>query len=135
MTNEHVSKSKGGVFTQGTMSLRELLDNVKRTVCPEKPWSKEETLERFEKSETCGHRQLWIKCQNCSLEFVVLTLRTGVEAIEAYEPSHGKDGGLARKISCPECRSKKNVMLLGARHHVGAICQFTTGQFRLPICS
>lgn len=133
MQNEKVSKTKGGKFVQGTMSLKELFDKVKLTECPEQPWSKDETEERFERSESCGHRQLWIKCQNCSLEFVMLTLRTGVEIIEKCEPSHGKDGGRTRKITCPECGSKKKVMMLGVRHHVGAICQFTAGQFRLPL--
>ena len=133
MKNENVSETKGGKFVQGTMSVKELLQNVERRACPRQPWSKKETHERFEKSEHMGHRQLWIKCQNCSLEFLILTLRTETEAIEAYEPSHGKDGGLSRKLSCPECGSRGHAVILGARHQFGAIYRVTAGQFRLPI--
>ncbi len=133
MKNEKISKSKGGEFVQRTMSVKELLENVKIQECPLQPWSKRETHERFERSELSGHHQLWIKCQNCSLEFTILTLRTDVEAIEAFEPSHGKDGGLSKKITCPECGSNQNCVILGARHQFGAIYRFTVGQFRLPI--
>jgi len=133
MKDERVSETKGGKFVQGTMSMKELLENVKIQECPRQPWSRKETHERFERSEHTGHRQLWLKCQNCSLEFIILTLRTETEAIEAYEPSHGKDGGLARKITCPECGSKGHAVILGARHHVGAIYRYTAGQFTLPL--
>lgn len=133
MKDEKVSETKGGQFVQRTMSIKELLDNVVIHECPAQPWSKQETHERFERSESTGHRQLWLKCQNCSLEFIILTLRTEVEAIEAFEPSHGRDGGLGRKVTCPECGSSKKSVLLGARHHAGAIYRFTAGQFRLPI--
>lgn len=133
MQGKRVSETKGGRFVQGTMSLRELLENVKLQDHPRQPWSKEETHERFEKSESSGHRQLWINCQNCSLEFIILTLRTEVETIETFEPSHGKDGGLSRKITCPECGSREHAVILGARHQFGAIYHFTAGQFRLPL--
>ncbi len=133
MKDEKVSETKGGGFVQRTISLKELLENVELQDHPQQPWSKEETHERFLRSESAGHRQFWLKCQNCSLEFVMLTLRTEVEAIEAYQPSHGKNGGLSRKLSCPECRSKEHVVILGARHNGGAIFRFTAGQFRLPI--
>lgn len=133
MKKERESKSKGGTFVQGTMSIKELLDQVKLQEWPAQPWTKKETHERFQKSEEAGHRQLWCKCQNCSLEFIVLTLRTPVEAIEAFEPSHGKDGGLAAKITCPECGLRKRSLILGARHQYGAIYNSTAGQFRLPL--
>ena len=134
MKDERISETKGGKFVQRTMSMKELLEQVELQEYPRRPWSKKETHERFEKSEWAGHRQLWIKCQDCSLEFVILTLRTETEAIETFEPSHGKDGGLSRKITCSECGSRKHCVILGARHQVGAIYCFTAGQFRLPIC-
>ncbi len=133
MKDERVSETKGGRFVQGTMSVKELPERVELREYPRQPWSKAETHERFEKSEHTGHRQLWIKCQNRSLEFVMLTLRTETEAIEAFEPIHGKDGGLSRKITCPECGSRGHAVILGARHQIGAIYRFTAGQFRLPI--
>ena len=134
MNDERVHETKGGKFVQGTMSIKEILESVKLQACPQQPWSKEETRERFERSEHSGHHQLWVKCQNCSLEFTMLTLRTGVELIEAYEPSHGKHGGLSKKITCPECGSRKHAWVFGARHQFGTIYSFTAGQFRLPIC-
>ena len=133
MRDVRVSQTKGGKFVQGTMSVREVLENVELRQHPDPPWSKEETRDRFERSEISGHRQLWLKCQHCSLEFIVLTLRTEIEAIEAYQPSHGKDGGLARMISCPECGTKGQAAILGCRHAVGPIFRATAGQFRLPI--
>lgn len=133
MKDKRISETKGGSFVQGTMSMRELLENLELREYPRQPWSKKETHERCEESEHTGHHQLWIKCQNCSLEFIVLMLRTETEIIEAFEPSHGKDGGLARKITCPECGTKGKSVLLGARHNGGAIYGFTAAQFRLPI--
>ena len=67
MKDERVSETKGGRFVQGTMSVKELLENVELRECPRQPWSKTETHERFEKSERSGHQQLWFKCQQCSL--------------------------------------------------------------------
>ena len=131
---KRVSKSKCGTFSQQTITIEELLK--KRIVLPERPgqpWTDDENRERWKKSESTGHRQAWCKCLYCGLEIIVLTLRTGLEVIEAFQPSHGQDGGIAKKITCPECGQVGKAALLGILHQAGPIFRCNDGRFRLPI--
>lgn len=131
---KRVSNTKGGTFVQKNVTIGELLKmQINLPDRPGQPWSNQECRERWEKSESTGHRQLWCKCQNCGLEFIILTLRTPLELIEAYEPSHGRDAGMVTKVSCPECGQTGKAALLGVRHQGGAIFRYTAGRFRLPI--
>lgn len=125
---ERISVSKGGKIVEGIVSVKELL-KMKPFPRPRSPWSEEESHDRFKKSESDGHYQLLCKCQECSLEFTLLTLRTPLEIIEAYEPSHGMYGGFARKITCPECAARPCVIILGIRHQNGTIFSYA-GQFQ-----
>ena len=129
-TNEsRVFETKGGRVTYRTMSLKDLMQ-VSVQPRPRQPWSEQETYRRWEESQKTGHLQLAVKCRSCSLEFVLLTLRSEIEAMEAYEPSHGEHGGLCRKLTCPECGTAGSVGLLGYARQDGTICEFIGRRLR-----
>ena len=92
------------------------------------PWSQEESLERFNQSLQNGHHQLYLKCQHCSLEFMMLTLRTPTEAVAAYQ---GDPGDFAANVTCPECGVRGQSFWLGTRQSRGPISQFV-GEFGYP---
>lgn len=106
---EEVHQTCGGKAIKKAMTLRnfqELVNSgeIKSAAHPACPFSRQESRERFKKSCEDGHLQVYCKCQNCSLEFTIKSWRTKVEALEAYQPSHGEYGGHSRILTCPECR-------------------------------
>ena len=124
---EEVHHTKGGAVRRRTMSLREFLEERENIRCvprPSQPWSDDEVRRRWEGSFESGHRQLALKCTECGLEFVVLTLRSDVEAIETYKPMQGQYGGLCTCLGCPECGTRGKVVWLGARTHYKPIYEF-----------
>ncbi len=130
----YVRHSKGGKFERKVITMRELLElGINLQEHPAQPWSKEETHRRFEDSDIHGHLQLWFKCQNCGLEYIIPTLRSYLEAIEQYQPSHGVCGGLAARVTCPECGKTGMSFLYGGRHQEGTIYQATASRFRVPL--
>lgn len=120
-------ETKGGTVIQGTMRLGDLaanLDQFDLIPRPAQPWSVEEAHRRWMESTRNGHSQVFLKCQRCSLEFVLLSLRTETELLERFQPSHGQRGGLSRKVTCPECGAVGTSFLLGSRAHPRPICEF-----------
>ena len=94
---------------------------------PKQPWAKEETFRRWQVSQKEGHLQIAAKCGVCSLEFIVLSLRSEIEAMEAYEPDSGEEGGYLTRITCPECGERGKSILLRMRRVAGTICDFAAG--------
>ena len=125
VTNPTVHHTHNSKVVEGMVSVSDL-KNLKSVIRPRKPWSEEEDRRRWKKSCETGHLQLFFKCQVCSLEFVLLTLRTDVEAMEAYQPSHGQHGGFCAKITCPECGRKGMSVLLHCRNEQLTIFEFVT---------
>lgn len=123
-----VFDTKGGKVTKGTMAIRDLLANIQFPTRPAQPWSDEDGHRRWKESKQRGHVQWVCKCLNCSLEFIILTLRSEVEALETYRPTHGQYGGLCQDLTCPECGNKGSCVLLGYRREAGTICQFVAGR-------
>lgn len=121
--NKKVYRTHGGFVVKGDLSLGQVLDQVDLLARPGQPWDQEETHRRWQQSLEGGHLQMACKCPKCSLEFVILSLRTEVEALEAFQPSNGQHGGVCQRIRCPECGGT-GCFLLGWQQHHGAICEF-----------
>ena len=124
INDPQIYQTHGGEVIKGKASVVDLLQHVEYTPHPAQPWTFEETHRRWEESLSDGHLQLLFKCTNCSLEFVTFSLRSEVEALEAYQPSHGQNGGLCRKVTCPECGQRETSLLLRYRRHEGPIYGF-----------
>jgi len=101
------------------------IDNIVPSERPEQPWDSKESFRRWKDSLLNGHRQIFLKCLNCSLEFILLTLRSEIEILEAYHPSHGDNGGICANITCPECGKSKTSFILDIQKERGTICGFT----------
>jgi len=117
-------RTHGGKVRYGKINLRDLVDSVELPTRPAQPWSDAETYRRHQGSFESGHLQLYLKCQRCGLEFVILTLRKEIEALEAYQPSHGEHGGICTKITCPECNECGSSALLGRKQQARPILEF-----------
>jgi len=111
----------GGKVKIVEMHLKDLPRNVDLEPRPGQPWSKEECRRRWEGSFQNGHLQLALKCRQCGLEFVLLSLRSEMEMLEQYQPSHGQYGGMCNKVFCPECGQRGQVALLAWVVHPGPI--------------
>lgn len=122
--NGEVFHTHGGRVVRGKISIQELIESVKTPDRPEAPWNPDETHRRWNDSVQEGHRQLFFKCQNCSLEFSVLSFRSEIEALEAFRPSHGEQGGLCPNVCCPECGKQGLSFMLGQVHVAGPIYGF-----------
>ena len=104
------------------VTLRELLEMYQNGEIrlPERafqPWSDDETYRRFGEGR---HKQIVFKCQACGLEFVILTLRTDAEINSDYL----KGSPMAKGVTCPECRTAGESLLLGSRDYAKAIYEF-----------
>lgn len=77
---------------------------------PKAPWSKDEGVKLFEKSESEGHRKLTLKCQQCGLEYSVMTWRD--EPVQKLS---------SRFLYCPECGSKDSANVIKLDHEIGRI--------------
>lgn len=85
-------------------------DQIDFQARPKSPWTKEQGLELWKKSESDGHRKLVLKCQPCGLEFAVFTWRN--------EP---EDKLATHFPYCPECGSKGAIGLIRLDHEIGRI--------------
>lgn len=121
--NKNVFRTHGGCVTKGEVALGQLLAHVELRPRPGQPWDQKETRRRWEQSLSGGHLQMACKCSKCSLEFVILSLRTEVEALETFQPTNGQHGGACQRLHCPECGGT-GCFLLGWQEHHGAIYEF-----------
>lgn len=84
--------SKDGTLTRQKMTFEELLKaKINLSGRSGQPWSDKESHERWHKSESTGHRQLWLKYQNyraCTAEQIVERLALG-----AHLPIADSDAG------------------------------------------
>ncbi len=60
------------------------------------PWPPKRARELWEQSEAGGHRAAWLKCGQCSIEYIVLTWRPA---------PNDEDAVLKLYRHCPECGS------------------------------
>jgi len=75
---------------------------------PRCPWDRETAHRMFRESQVDGHRVLWFKCSQCSLEYQVRTWRSG-ENVEKHF------------CYCPECGSEGTSVCLKVDHELGPI--------------
>lgn len=92
---------------------------------PQTPWpNPQEVALRFKRSTKAGHAQLFFKCSNCGLEFMLMTWRTereiaeefGVSVTDANAPV-GIPG-----ITCPECSVRGRSQFIYYHQAGGPIC-------------
>lgn len=93
------------------------LKNYPRPLCP---WPLDKARKMWEESQVDGHRQVWIKCRECTLEYSVLTWRAivkngYVDLDENMAPWHFR--------YCPECGSKDAGIVLRVDHELGRISE------------
>lgn len=100
----------GGRAITGTIPVVDLAKIPAREF-PGCPWNKQESTARFQQSIQHGHWVVLFKCGHCSLEFQLFTWRDEIELLETYQPTHAKNGGLCKNVSCPECGTKQCFML------------------------
>lgn len=94
---------------------------------PHQPWPGGESLERHQQSADFGHTQIFLKCQGCGLEFMLMTWRNAREIPEAF--GIASPIGPAEKITCPEC-SQRSVFCLGWALEDGAISSYVHRRVR-----
>ncbi len=115
---------------------------------PLTPWpDRQEGEARFLRSMQEGHTQLFLKCKNCGLEFIILTWRTGPDLLAAFgiyekpetlpddtavvdpfnEPVEVPEGHplikapTATQVVCPECAIRGKTIVIDLRIAPGPI--------------
>ena len=110
--NEVGSRLTHGLPTgENKMSTEEIpFDKLTPQERPLAPWSRNESLKMFEKSQSDGHRKLSLKCGQCGLEYSIFTWRD--------EPAEKLCSNFKH---CPECGSVGESSMIGLDHELGQI--------------